>query len=60
MKLEDVERLLEQYGWYLFVTKDNMVHAKKRDGKTVRTRYIKSVRLLPTINAAMIVNRLHR
>lgn len=60
MTLEGVEQLLVQYGWYMYLTASGAVHAKKRDGRTVRTRYIKSLRLLNTVNAAMIVHCLHR
>lgn len=60
MTLEGVEQLLEQHGWYVYLTSNGALHAKKRDGRTVRTRYIKAVRLLPTINAAMVLSRICR
>lgn len=60
MTLEGVERILVQHGWYVYLTATGAVHAKKRDGRTVRTRYIKSLRLLSTINAVMVVNCIMR
>jgi len=57
----ELDSLLRSYGWYLLIAKKyqaRYVYAKKRDGKTVRTRYLGSESKLSELTEEEVLKRI--